>query len=54
LKYERGRGSYRLSPAELVPTKADAIVCPLLRVYEISPDVEEIAHSKYFKCGAVF
>ena len=49
-EYERVKGSYRLSLAELASAKADAIVMhPLPRVDEISPDVDGTAHSKYFK-----
>ncbi len=49
-EYEKVKGSYRLSVAELVSAKADAIVMhPLPRVDEISPDVDGTAHSKYFK-----
>ena len=49
-EYERVKGSYRLSVAELASAKVDAIVMhPLPRVDEISPDVDGTAHSKYFK-----
>jgi aspartate carbamoyltransferase catalytic subunit len=49
-EYEKVKGSYRLSVAELASAKADAIVMhPLPRVDEISPDVDGTAHSKYFK-----
>jgi aspartate carbamoyltransferase catalytic subunit len=49
-EYEKMKGSYRLSVAELASAKADAIVMhPLPRVDEISPDVDGTAHSKYFK-----
>lgn len=49
-EYEKVKGSYRLSAAELASAKADAIVMhPLPRVDEISPDVDGTAHSKYFK-----
>jgi len=49
-EYEKVKGSYRLSLAELASAKRDAIVMhPLPRVDEISPDVDGTAHSKYFK-----
>lgn len=49
-EYEKVKGSYRLSVAELASAKADAIVMhPLPRVDEISPDVDGTAHAKYFK-----
>jgi aspartate carbamoyltransferase catalytic subunit len=49
-EYEKVKGSYRLSTAELASAKADAIVMhPLPRVDEISPDVDQTSHSKYFK-----
>ena len=49
-EYEKVKGSYRLSAAELESAKRDAIVMhPLPRVDEISPDVDSTAHSKYFK-----
>jgi aspartate carbamoyltransferase catalytic subunit len=49
-EYEKVKGSYRLSLAELASAKADAIVMhPLPRVDEISPDVDGTAHAKYFK-----
>jgi aspartate carbamoyltransferase catalytic subunit len=49
-EYEKVKGSYRLSVAELASAKADAIVMhPLPRIDEISPDVDGTAHSKYFK-----
>jgi aspartate carbamoyltransferase catalytic subunit len=49
-EYEKVKGSYRLSVAELASAKADAIVMhPLPRVDEISPDVDGTTHSKYFK-----
>jgi len=49
-EYEKVKGSYRLSAAELASAKADAIVMhPLPRIDEISPDVDGTAHSKYFK-----
>jgi aspartate carbamoyltransferase catalytic subunit len=49
-EYEKVKGSYRLSAAQLGSAKTDAIVMhPLPRVDEISPDVDGTAHSKYFK-----
>jgi aspartate carbamoyltransferase catalytic subunit len=49
-EYEKVKGSYRLDVAELALAKSDSIVMhPLPRVDEISPDVDETAHSKYFK-----
>lgn len=49
-EYEKVKGSYRLSAAELESAKKDAIVMhPLPRVDEISPDVDGTAHCKYFK-----
>ncbi len=49
-EYEKVKGSYRLSTAELGSAKGDTIVMhPLPRVDEISPDVDGTAHAKYFK-----
>jgi aspartate carbamoyltransferase catalytic subunit len=49
-EYEKVKGSYRLSAAELASARPDAIVMhPLPRVDEISPDVDATSHSKYFK-----
>jgi len=49
-EYEKVKGSYRLSAAELESAKRDAIVMhPLPRVDEISPDVDGTTHCKYFK-----
>jgi len=49
-EYEKVKGSYRLSAAQLGSAKTDAIVMhPLPRVDEISPDVDGTVHSKYFK-----
>jgi len=49
-EYEKVKGSYRLSAAELESAKRDAIVMhPLPRVDEINADVDGTAHSKYFK-----
>jgi aspartate carbamoyltransferase catalytic subunit len=54
-EYEKVKGSYRLSAAELESAKRDAIVMhPLPRVDEISSDVDGTPHCKYFKqvwCG---
>lgn len=49
-EYEKVKGSYRLSAAELESAKRDAIVMhPLPRVDEVSPDVDGTTHCKYFK-----
>lgn len=48
--YEKVRGSYRLTAADLYPAKAGMIVMhPLPRVDEIADNVDNTPHSKYFK-----
>lgn len=49
-EYEKVRGSYRLTASDLSKSKSELIVMhPLPRVDEISYDVDNTHHSKYFK-----
>ena len=48
--YEKVRGSYRLSAADLTRAKPNAIIMhPLPRVDEIEYSVDNMPHAKYFK-----
>jgi aspartate carbamoyltransferase catalytic subunit len=48
--YEKVRGSYRLTVADLAQAKPKAIIMhPLPRVDEIEYSVDNTPHSKYFK-----
>jgi aspartate carbamoyltransferase catalytic subunit len=48
--YEKVRGSYRLTAADLSQAKPEAIIMhPLPRVDEIEYSVDNTPHSKYFK-----
>jgi aspartate carbamoyltransferase catalytic subunit len=49
-EYEKVRGAYKLTMDSLKKVRSDLIILhPLPRVQEISPDIDQTAHAKYFE-----
>ncbi len=49
-EYEKVRGAYKLTMDSLKNVRSDLIILhPLPRVQEISPDIDQTAHAKYFE-----